>query len=109
MLALQTRPWGVPLEPASGLAERIISRRLHKLNPALLELYRRRPGGYEAAVAEVAEATSAPAGEPPFVFGLRLPEGAEPVSRLERSAETLRSAEVIAREHAERVLAAVMA
>lgn len=107
VLALQTRPWEVPLEPASGLADRIISSRLRKLNPGLLDLYRRRPGGYEATVAELAQATRSPDGEPPFLFGLRLPEGTEPVSRLERRAETLRSAERAAHEHAERVLSAV--
>jgi predicted patatin/cPLA2 family phospholipase len=104
VLALQTRPWSVPLDPASGLSDRIISRQLRKLNPALLELYRRRPEVYEAAVAELARATHEPSAEPPFLFGLRLPEGTPPVSRLERDADTLRTAERIAREHAEQVL-----
>jgi predicted patatin/cPLA2 family phospholipase len=105
-LVLQTRPWGVPLEPAAGLADRIISWRLRKLNPALLELYRRRPATYEAAVAEVAAGTLDPSAAPPFLLGLRLPEGTPPVSRLERNARTLRTAEAAARQHAERVLSA---
>ncbi len=108
VLALQTRPWDVPLEPASGLADRIISRRLRKLNPALLELYQARPGDYEATVAALADATRRPASEPPFLFGLRLPEGTSAVSRLERDADTLRSAEQVAREHAEGVLKAAL-
>jgi predicted patatin/cPLA2 family phospholipase len=107
VLALQTRPWEVPLEPASRLSDRIISSRLRKLNPALLDLYRRRPADYEAAVAELSRETRSPGGEPPFLFGLRLPEGTEPISRLERRAEPLRSAERTARAHAERELAAV--
>jgi predicted patatin/cPLA2 family phospholipase len=104
VLVLQTRPWGVPLEPASGLADRIISRQLRKLNPALLGLYRRRPANYEAAVGEVADGTRVPSTSPPFLYGLRLPEGTPPVSRLERHADTLRSAETTALEHALRVL-----
>jgi predicted patatin/cPLA2 family phospholipase len=104
VLALQTRPWDVPLEPASGLADRIISWRLRKLNPALLDLYRRRPADYEAVVGELADATREPAAEPPFLYGLRLPEGTPPVSRLERDADTLRTAEATARQHAESVL-----
>jgi predicted patatin/cPLA2 family phospholipase len=104
VLALQTRPWDVPLEPASGLADRIISWRLRKLNPALLDLYRRRPADYEAVVGELAGATREPAAEPPFLYGLRLPEGTPPVSRLERDADTLRTAEATARQHAESVL-----
>jgi predicted patatin/cPLA2 family phospholipase len=106
VLVLQTRPWGVPLEPASGLADRIISGRLRALNPALLDLYRRRPEDYEAAVAAVAAATRDPATEPPFLYGLRLPEGTEPVGRLERRADRLRAAERTAREHAEGILGA---
>jgi predicted patatin/cPLA2 family phospholipase len=108
VLVLQTRPWSVPLEPASRLADRIISRRLRKLNPALLELYRRRAADYEAAVARVAEATWEPAADPPFLFGVRLPEGTPPVSRLERDAETLRRADATAREHARRLLSACL-
>jgi predicted patatin/cPLA2 family phospholipase len=109
VLALQTRPWGVPLEPATGVADRIISRRLRKLNPALLELYRRRAADYEAAVADLARATQAGGSAAPFLFGLRLPEGTPPVSRLERDAQTLRVADQIAREHAEQVLEPITA
>jgi predicted patatin/cPLA2 family phospholipase len=104
VLALQTRPWDVALEPASGLADRIIARRLRKLNPALLDLYRLRPADYEAAVGRLATATRDPGGEPPYLFGLRLPEGTPPVERLERRTDTLRCADEVAREHAERVL-----
>lgn len=109
VLVLQTRPWGVPLEPASGLADRIISRQLRKLNPALLDLYRRRPADYEAAVAEVADRTRDPSNAPPFLYGVRLPEGTPPVSRLERDSDTLRTADATAREHAQRVLAEALA
>lgn len=109
VLVLQTRPWGVPLEPASGLADRIISRQLRKLNPALLDLYRRRPADYEAAVAEVADRTRDPSNAPPFLYGVRLPEGTPPVSRMERDSDTLRTADATAREHAQRVLAEALA
>jgi predicted patatin/cPLA2 family phospholipase len=104
VLVLQTRPWDVPLEPASRLADWIISRRLRALNPALLDLYRRRPADYEAAVGELAEATHRPVTHPPFLYGLRLPGGTPTVSRLERDAQTLRRADATAREHAQRVL-----
>lgn len=109
VLVLQTRPWGVPLEPASCLADRIISRQLRKLNPALLDLYRRRPADYEAAVAEVADRTRDPSNAPPFLYGVRLPEGTPPVSRMERDSDTLRTADATAREHAQRVLAEALA
>lgn len=104
VLVLQTRPWGVRLEPTSGFADRIISNRLRALNPELVDIYRRRPDDYEAAVAQIAAATREPAAEPPFLFGLRLPEGTPPVDRLERHAEPLRAAAATALEHAERVL-----
>lgn len=104
VLVLQTRPWGVPLEPTSGLSDRIISNRLRALNPALMKLYRRRPSDYEAAVGALADATREPAPAPPFLFALRLPEGTAPVGRLERGAEKLRVADAAAREHADRTL-----
>jgi len=108
VLALQTRPWGVALEPASPLADRIISRRLSRLNPALLDLYCRRGDDYERAVGEIAAATDEPQADGPFLFGLRLPEGTEPVGRLERRAERLQAAGDAAGEHAERVLRAAL-
>jgi predicted patatin/cPLA2 family phospholipase len=104
VLALQTRPWGVALEPASPLADRIIARRLRAMNPVLLDLYRRRPADYEHALKEIATGTDTPPTDGPFLYGLRLPAGSPVVGRLERRAARLEAAGRAAREHAERVL-----
>lgn len=104
VLALQTRPWGLSPEPASPLADRILSRRLQALNPALLEIYRARPAHYEREVRAIAEATSSPSPGGPYVYGLRLPEGVPTVSRLERRANPIEAAGRAGFEHAERVI-----
>ena len=104
VLFLQTRPHGAGVEPVASLADRIISRRLRALNPALLDLYRRRPAEYDRAVAELAAATDAPQPDGPFLYGLRLPAGSQVVGRFERCAGALEAAGRAAREHAERVL-----
>ena len=46
VLALQTRPYGVPRKSASRLADRFIERHLRQLNPALVTLYRDRVAHY---------------------------------------------------------------
>jgi predicted patatin/cPLA2 family phospholipase len=108
VLVLQTRPSGVKIEPTSPLVDRIIARRLSALNPALLELYRRRPQDYERTVAELAAATESPPPDAPFAYGLRMPAGSPVVDRLERRAEVLEAAGSAAQEHAERLLGAVV-
>jgi predicted patatin/cPLA2 family phospholipase len=104
VLVLQTRPYGVGVEPTAPLADRIITRRLRALNPRLLMLYQRRPVDYERAVGEISAATDAPSPSSPYVYGIRLPAGAEIVSRLERHADPLRRVGAAARLAAERVL-----
>ena len=104
VLVLQTRPHGMGVEPVASLADRVITRQLRALNPALPDLYQRRPVEYDDAVAELAAATDAPQAEGPFFYGLRLPAGSQVVGRFERCAGALEAAGRAAREHAERVL-----
>ena len=54
VLALQTRPYGVPRKSASRLADRFIERHLRGLNPALVTLYRERVAYYEQTVDDIA-------------------------------------------------------
>ncbi len=50
VLALQTRPYGVPRRSASRIGDRLIERHLRGLNPALVTLYRARIAAYERVV-----------------------------------------------------------
>jgi hypothetical protein len=68
-------------------------------------LYRDRIGSYERAVTDIAERSSSGDG-PPFVLGLRPPEGTPSVSQLERDPEVLRRAASAAEEQAMAALAA---
>ena len=63
VLALQTRPYGVPRKSASRLADRFIERHLRRLNPDLVTLYRERVGHTRRrwATSRGARATSPPA------------------------------------------------
>jgi predicted patatin/cPLA2 family phospholipase len=88
VLALQTRPHGVPRKSTSRLADRLIERHLRTLNPALVTLYRERVPGYELSVNEIARNSRDGAG-PPYVLGLRPPAGTPCVSQLERRAAVL--------------------
>ena len=72
VLVLMTRPLGVSRTPPPRLANGFIERWLRRLNPALVELHRRRAPDYEAAVSEIAAATNEPGTSGPFVYGLRL-------------------------------------
>jgi predicted patatin/cPLA2 family phospholipase len=103
VLVLMTRPLGVARTPPPRLANRIIERRLHKLNPQLVELHHRRASDYERVVGMLADATGEPA-QPPFTFALRLPRGAPEVGQLERRATVLEAAGQLAFEHSAAVL-----
>lgn len=104
VLALQTRPWGVPRTPPSPVVNRLIERRLQALNPALVALYRRRAEDYEAAVEAIGRSTAQPEPEGPHVCGIRLPAGSIVISQLERRAAPLREAAGVAERHAGEVL-----
>jgi predicted patatin/cPLA2 family phospholipase len=104
VLVLMTRPLGVSRTPPPRLANRFIERRLHKLNPALLELHHHRASDYELAVREIAAATSEPGASGSFVYGLRLARGGPEVGQLERRGAVLESAGRLALEHAAGVL-----
>jgi predicted patatin/cPLA2 family phospholipase len=92
VLALQTRPYGVPRKSASRLADRFIERHLRRLNPELVTLYRERVGHYEATVGDIARRSSDFGAGPPHVLGLRPPAGTPVVSQIERRPEILATA-----------------
>ncbi len=104
VLALMTRPLGASRTPLPRLANGIVERRLRRLNPALVELLRRRTSDYEAAVHEIAAATGEPNRQGPFVYGLRLPSGAPEIGQLEHRPAVLEVAGRLALEHAAAVL-----
>src|SRR5918996_494129 len=54
VLALQTRPYGVPRRSVSRIADLLIVRHLRTLNPALATLYRERVERYERVVEDIA-------------------------------------------------------
>jgi predicted patatin/cPLA2 family phospholipase len=84
VLALQTRPFGIPRKSASKLGDRLIERHLRGLNPALVTVYRERIGSYERLVDDLAHRSRRPGDEPPYVLGLRPPDGTPCVGQLER-------------------------
>ncbi len=104
VLVLMTRPLGVSRTPPPRPANAIIERRLRKLNPALVELHRRRASDYEIAVSEIAAATDEPGPSGPFVYGLRLARGGPEVGQLERRPVVLEAAGRLACKHAAAVL-----
>ena len=104
VLVLMTRPLGVARTPPPRLANRIIERRLRRLNPALVELHHRRASDYETAVREIGAATCEPGPRAPFVYGLRLARGGPEVGQLERRPAVLEAAGRLAFEHAAAVL-----
>ncbi len=104
VLALQTRPHGVPRESASRLADRLIERHLRKLNPRLVTLYRERVAAYERLVGDIAERSRDATGGPPYVLGVRPPAGTPVVGQLERKAEVLASAAAQAERLVEQAL-----
>jgi predicted patatin/cPLA2 family phospholipase len=89
VLALQTRPFGIPRKSASRIGDVLIERHLRGLNPALVTLYRERIDKYETLVADLERRSLDHAGGPPYVLGLRPPAGTPCVSQLERNAVVL--------------------
>lgn len=89
VLALQTRPFGIPRKSASRIGDVLIERHLRGLNPRLVTLYRERIGKYETLVADVERRSLDRTAGPPHVLGLRPPKGTPCVGQLERNAEVL--------------------
>jgi len=104
VLALQTRPHGVPRRSASRLADRMIERHLRQLNPALVQLYRDRVARYEILVADIARRSLEPGAEPPHVLGVRPPAGSPCVGQLERRSAVLARAAAEAEQLVEQAL-----
>jgi predicted patatin/cPLA2 family phospholipase len=92
VLALQTRPYGVPRSTGSRVADLLIERHLRGLNPALVQLWRDRLPSYELLVEDIARRSAARGAGPPHVLGLRPPAGTPPVRQLERRAAVLAAA-----------------
>jgi predicted patatin/cPLA2 family phospholipase len=92
VLALQTRPYGVPRRSVSRIADLLIVRHLRTLNPALATLYRERVGCYERVVEDIARRSLDGGGGRPYVLGLRPPAGTPVVGQLERRSAVLAAA-----------------
>ena len=92
VLALQTRPYGVPRTSASRMADRLVERHLRRLNPALVALYRERIACYERVVQDIARRSLDPGAGPPHVLGVRPPAGTTVVGQLERRSAILAAA-----------------
>jgi predicted patatin/cPLA2 family phospholipase len=104
VLALQTRPHGVPRRSASRLADRLIERHLRRLNPALVTLYRERVASYERVATDIARRSLRPDAAPPHVLGVRPPAGTPAVGQLERRSATLATAAADAERLVEQTL-----
>jgi predicted patatin/cPLA2 family phospholipase len=105
VLALQTRPYGVPRSAGGRVGERLIVRHLRRLNPALVPLWRERVPAYEAMVEDIARRSASFDGTPPYVLGLRPPAGTPVVAQLERRPEVLARAAADAERLVEEALA----
>jgi predicted patatin/cPLA2 family phospholipase len=106
VLALQTRPHGVPRKSASRVADRLIERHLRRLNPALVRLYRDRIAAYELLVEDLARRSADPDAGPPHVLGVRPAAGTPCVGQLERRPAVLGAAAADAERLVERALSA---
>ena len=104
VLALQTRPHGVPRKSASRIGDRMIERHLRRLNPALVKLYRDRVARYEVLVDDIARRSLDPGGGPPYVLGVRPPAGTPCVGQLERRSTVLAPAAAQAERLVEQAL-----
>jgi predicted patatin/cPLA2 family phospholipase len=98
VLVLQTRPPGVARSTPPGPIDRLIERHLHRLNPALVALYRGRIADYERTTAEIDRLAAAPG--PPYVRSIRPVEASEVVGQLERDPVPLHHAAAAARAEA---------
>jgi predicted patatin/cPLA2 family phospholipase len=106
VLALQTRPHGVPRRSASRIGDRLIERHLVRLNPALVRLYRDRIAAYEVLVADIARRSADPGAGPPHVLGVRPAAGTPCVGQLERRPAILGAAAADAERLVEQALSA---
>jgi predicted patatin/cPLA2 family phospholipase len=104
VLALQTRPHGIPRKSASRIGDRLIERHLRRLNPALVVLYRDRISSYERVVGDIAARTLDATAGPPHVLGVRPPAGTPAVRQLERRSAILAAAAADAERLVERAL-----
>jgi predicted patatin/cPLA2 family phospholipase len=104
VLALQTRPHGVPRRSASRIGDRLIERHMRQLNPALVALYRDRVASYERVVDDIARRSLDVAAGPPHVLGIRPPAGTPCVSQLERRPAILGTAAAAAERLVEHAL-----
>jgi predicted patatin/cPLA2 family phospholipase len=89
VLALQTRPFGVPRKSASRIGDRLIERHLRGLNPALVTVYRERVAKYEELVTELARRSRDHSVGPPHVLGLRPAAETPCIGQLERKPTVL--------------------
>jgi predicted patatin/cPLA2 family phospholipase len=103
-LVLQTRPRGLRYPPPEGLLTRLVEARLRLLHPVLPNLYHRRGHVYDLTCDQVDADQEKGTDALPAVYGLRMPEGTPPVSRLERRAHVLRDGAAAARDYARRSL-----
>ena len=92
VLALQTRPWGVPRRSAIRIADWFIERHLGRLNPELVAMYRRRVAEYEVLVEDIGRRSARGDGAPPHVLGIRPAAGTPCVGQLERRSPVLAEA-----------------
>jgi len=104
VLALQTRPHGVPRKSASRIGDRLIERHLRRLNPALVTLYRERIACYERVVEDIARRSLDTAAGPPHVLGVRPAAGTAVVGQLERRSAILAAAAADAERLVEQAL-----
>jgi hypothetical protein len=104
VLALQTRPHGVPRKSASRIGDRMIERHLRRLNPALVTLYRERVSCYERVVDDIARRSRHADAGPPHVLGVRPPVGTPVVGQLERRSAILAAAAADAERFVEQTL-----
>ncbi|MET0817390.1 MAG: patatin-like phospholipase family protein [Solirubrobacteraceae bacterium] len=92
VLALQTRPFGVPRRSAIRVADWFIERHLGRLNPDLVAMYRRRVADYEVLVDDIGRRSARGDGPPPHVLGIRPAAGTPCVGQLERRSAVLAEA-----------------
>lgn len=92
VLALQTRPYGVPRSTGSRVAERMVERHLRRLNSDLVALWWERAAAYERLVEDIARRSRVAGTALPHVLGLRPPAGTPVVGQLERRPPVLAAA-----------------